>query len=109
MGDLNGHIGLDGKRVNVNGQMILKFAGNKLKVKNWELENPTTWQEKQCETAIDYILVNDRVQNIDISDHIMIGITCGTGTTKIKGKRKGNLGEKWKLKRSELEKDIKES
>ena len=33
MGDLNGHIGLDGKRVNVNGQMILKFAGNKLKVK----------------------------------------------------------------------------
>ena len=44
MGDLNGHIGLDGKRVNVNGQMILKFAGNKLKKKrqkktgNWKIQ-----------------------------------------------------------------------
>lgn len=45
LGDLNGHIGLMEETVNRNGQLILDFAGDsEMKIKNWELENPVTWE-----------------------------------------------------------------
>ena len=87
-GDMNGHIGLINEKVNRNGQMLLDFAEcTKLKIKHWELENPATWHDNTGEAAIDYILVNKKVQekgctiwkneDINISDHFLIGVTCG--------------------------------
>ena len=67
--------------------MLLDFVDcTKLKTKNWELENPTTWHDSNAESASDYILVNKKVEeggcmiwkneDINISDHFLIGITC---------------------------------
>ncbi|KAG0726595.1 hypothetical protein GWK47_036224 [Chionoecetes opilio] len=62
MGDMNGHIGLMEERVNRNGELLLDFAERSgCRIKNWELENPTTWRDRNNESAIDYILVNEPV------------------------------------------------
>lgn len=63
MGDLNGHTGLLDKCVNGNGQLVLDFVDRVgCKIKNWELENPLTWKDRNNESAIDYILENDAVE-----------------------------------------------
>ena len=107
MGDLNGHIGLNNERTNINGTMILEFAENRdMKIKNWELENTITWRDRGAESAIDYIPVNNEVrkkkctiwknEELDISDHVLIGLTCGEGR-KDREKAKTKWREKWNL------------
>ena len=106
MGDLNGHTGLNSDRVNGNGKMILDFVEQtRMKMKNWELEDPITWRDRGAESAIDYIIINDKVEKygcgiwkneqVDISDHILIGITCGK-TKQQKKVVKSGWREKWK-------------
>ena len=108
MGDLNGHIGLMEETVNRNGQLILDFVGDTgMRIKNWELENPVTWRDRRSESAIDYVIVNEQVEKqgcrmwkdegVDISDHFLIGITCGK-TRKGSGVRKEGWKEKWNIK-----------
>ena len=109
MGDFNGHVGQLNEKANANGQMLLDFIESTGYImKNWELENPVTWRSNGHESAIDYIIVNNEVskleistwknEDIDISDHFMIGITCR------RSKRKNNVQkevwrEKWNLKK----------
>ncbi|KAG0711800.1 hypothetical protein GWK47_019838 [Chionoecetes opilio] len=108
MGDMNGHIGLMEERVNRNGEMLLDFAEmSGCRIKNWELENPATWRDRNNESAIDYILVNESVdrqgcriwknEDVDISDHSMIGITWGKHREENKAK-KVIWKEKWDVK-----------
>ena len=111
MGDLNGHIGLMEETVNRNGQLILDFVGDTgMRIKNWELENPVTWRDRRSESAIDYVIVNEQVEKqgcrmwkdegVDISDHFLIGITCGK-TRKGSGVRKEGWKEKWNIKNAD--------
>ena len=109
MGDFNDHIGQLNEKVNKNGQMILDFIESTgCIVKNWELENHVTWRNNGHQSAIDYIIVNSEVDNlitttwknedIDISDHILIEITCRR--SKIKNNvSKEVWREKWNLKK----------
>lgn len=105
MGDLNGHIGLNNERVNTNGRLILEFVEKAgVKIKNWELENPITWRDKRTESAIDYIIINKEMERegcriwkneeIDISDHTMIGITCKKNES-LRKRKKEEWREKW--------------
>ncbi|KAG0715447.1 hypothetical protein GWK47_011916 [Chionoecetes opilio] len=108
MGDMNGHIGLMEERVNRNGELLLDFSEKSgCRIKNWESENPTTWRDRNNESAIDYILVNESVnrqgcriwknEDVDISDHSMIGITCGKHREENNAK-KVIWKEKWDVK-----------
>ena len=59
MGDFNGHIGLKNEPMNQNGDMLLNFVDKgQLTIKNWELEDTTTWRDRRAESAIDYIIIN---------------------------------------------------
>lgn len=119
MGDFNGHIGLNNMPVNKNGDMLLDFQEKtNLKIKNWELEDPITWRDRGQESAIDYILVNEEIEKedcriwkneeVDIADHIMIGITCGkvnktNKTPRAVWKRKWNTSNRdWEKYEKEL-------
>ena len=108
MGDRNGHIGLMNEKVNTNGHMILDFIEKTgYRIQNWELENPVTWRDKKNESAIDYILVNDQIEklqtrmwkneDIDISEHVMIGISCRKNRT-CKVAKKEVWKEKWNMR-----------
>ena len=100
MGDFNGHVGLKNETVNVNGEMLLDCCAKmNMIIKNWEAENLTTWRGNGAERVIDYILVNEAADkqkmrfwtngNIDISDHVMIGLSKkSTENTKRQGKKK---------------------
>ena len=85
MGDFNGHTGMKNEAVNWNGEMLLDYCDKtNMIIKNWEVENLTTWRGNGAETVIDYVLVNEAAdkqemrfwsnENIDISDHVMIGL-----------------------------------
>jgi len=111
LGDLNGHIGLMEETVNRNGQLILDFIGDTgMRIKNWELENPVTWRDRRSESAIDYVIVNEQVEKqgcrmwknegVDISDHFLIGITCGK-IRKSTEVRKEEWKEKWNIKNAD--------
>lgn len=83
-----------------------------MKIKNWELENPITWRDNRSESAIDYIIINKEVgsmgsriwknEEIDISDHTMIGITCRKMNNRRKEK-KVEWREKWNTNRADWE------
>ncbi|XP_050706159.1 uncharacterized protein LOC126991439 [Eriocheir sinensis] len=113
MGDLNGHIGLNNAPVNRNGHMLLEFAESaNLKIKNWELEDPITWRDRGAASAIDYIMASEAVEKskcriwkeeeVDISDHIMIGVTCGKGGRK---EQEQEMKTEWKTKWDTLNPD----
>ena len=113
MGDFNGHVGLKNEAVNVNGEMLLDCCDKmNMIIKNWEAENLTTWRGNGVETVIDYILVNEAAdkqemrfwtnENIDISDHVMIGLSKkSTGNTKRQGKKKEKEIMKWNLAKAQ--------
>ena len=109
MGDFNGHIGLNSDPVNKNGQMLLDFTETEgLEIKNWELEDPVTWKNRETESAIDYIIVNKKIgkdtckvwknEEIDISDHIMIGMTCSNARRMGVRRAKAQIKERWNLR-----------
>ena len=64
MGDMNGHIGILGEEVNRNGQLLLDFAEvNELEILNATVaEGKVTWSDRQSESVIDYMVVNDRAR-----------------------------------------------
>ncbi|RUM30945.1 MAG: hypothetical protein DSY42_03570 [Aquifex sp.] len=99
MGDMNAHIGVLGEEVNRNGNLLLEFAEeNGLEILNVTLaEGRVTWADRMNESAIDFILVNERARRyvrdmwvdecgqIDVmSDHNMLAMTyeCGREETK---------------------------
>ena len=63
MGDMNGHISILGE-VNRNGQLLLDFAEvNELEILNATVaEGKVTWSDRQSESVIDYMVVNDRAR-----------------------------------------------
>ena len=106
MGDFNGHIGLNQEPANRNGHMLLDFAETaNLKIKNWELEDPVTWRDRGSASAIDYIMASEavekgqcgiwKVEELDISDHIMIGVTCRRGRRE---EQEQDMVAEWKTK-----------
>ena len=64
MGDMNGHIGILGEPMNENGERLLNFAErNDLEILNVTIaEGRVTWSRRQSESAIDYIMVNERAR-----------------------------------------------
>ena len=60
VGDMNGHIGLLGESENGNGKLLReKCAKMKLGILNETLaEGKFTWQRREQQSAIDYVLVN---------------------------------------------------
>jgi hypothetical protein len=64
MGDMNGHIGMLGEEVNANGERLLGFAeAMQLEILNQTIaEGSVTWSVRDRESAIDYILVNERAR-----------------------------------------------
>ncbi|KAF2356003.1 Endonuclease/exonuclease/phosphatase [Trinorchestia longiramus] len=60
MGDMNGHVGLLGEKVNENERKLIDFyQGNGFE--NWNVtvgNGLHTWENKEWEAAIDYVLVN---------------------------------------------------
>ena len=69
IGDMNGHIGLLGERINGNGR-LLREACEEL---NLEILNETmaegrvTWRKRGQQSAIDYILVNEKAREKVVS------------------------------------------
>ena len=68
MGDFNGHIGILNERISRNGELLINFASEN----NLEITNLTkaigkiTWERKgniDQKSAIDYIMVNGKVNN----------------------------------------------
>ena len=110
MGDMNAHIGILGERMNRNGEMLVEFADETdLENLNETLaEGRVTWSARDQESAIDYMLVNERMRElvtrmwidedgmIDIvSDHNMLVMECMLyGNT---GKKSG-CKRKWRLR-----------
>ena len=65
-GDMNGHTGILGERINSNGQKLLDFADeNSFEILNHTLSESrgVTWFNDKYESAIDYILVNESARN----------------------------------------------
>ena len=114
MGDMNGHIGILGEKIDKNGELLLAFTEeNYLEIGNITMaKGKVTWSRKggKEKSAIDFILMNDhmkyRIQEIIIdeekevdlkSDHNMI-------ITKLKTKEQVNMRntvqttKKWKRK-----------
>ncbi|KAF2344631.1 Endonuclease/exonuclease/phosphatase [Trinorchestia longiramus] len=60
MGDMNGHVGMLGEKVNENGQKLIDFCeGNEFENLNVTIGNGLhTWENKEWKAAIDYMLVN---------------------------------------------------
>ena len=67
MGDMNGHIGIMlGERINKNGEMLLEFM-DELNMENLNVtlaEGRVTWCAREQESAIDYVLVNEKNERI---------------------------------------------
>ena len=108
LGDFNGHVGMKNEAVNKNGEMLLDFTETaKLTIQNWDYEELTTWKGNGVESVIDYVLTNEATtkcnaqfwtnENVDISDHIMIGVTVESIEEKERGKKKVNRVGKWNL------------
>ena len=64
MGDMNGHIGMLEEPINRNGDLLLEFMEeNRLENLNVTVaEGRVTWMSKETKSAIDYILVNEKVR-----------------------------------------------
>lgn len=91
MGDMNGHISILGEEINRNGTLLLEFVEEyDSEILNLTIaEGRVTWAERGRESAIDYILVNEKARRmvrdmwideeglIDIvSDHNMMVLNC---------------------------------
>ena len=119
VGDMNGHTGILGEKVNRNGERLLEFA----EINGFEILNHTiadgkiTWVGNSFESAIDYILVNEQARElvkemvidedgmVDIdSDHNILLLKYGGKEVNLGNKeRKSNSGSKWILKNANYE------
>ena len=112
MGDMNAHLGMLGERINRNGEMLAEFI-DEMSLENLNetvAEGRVTWNARNQESAIDYVLVNGKMREsvarmwidedgvIDVvSDHNMLVVECLTlgGKTEVKVKKKKR---KWRLR-----------
>ncbi|MPC62955.1 hypothetical protein E2C01_057046 [Portunus trituberculatus] len=63
---MNAHIGLLDERMNRNGEMLEEFV-NEMELENLNVtlaEGQVTWNAREHESAIDYMLVNGRMREI---------------------------------------------
>ena len=120
MGDFNGHIGLLGERINMNGQLLLDFSEEtNLEIINMtRLDGKATWKGRDgVRSAIDYFLGNNivsrRVERLWVdeegeieikSDHCMMVLELVTKKeTKKQEKRETKEHRRWNLKRARWE------
>lgn len=117
MGDMNGHIGILGEEVNANGQMLIDFTEEYgLEILNQTIaEGRVTWVGRNGESAIDYILVNEKARRnveymrideereMDVtSDHNMLLLQYAC--VRERKKTSKPKGKKWKLKQADWKK-----
>ncbi|KAF2345520.1 Endonuclease/exonuclease/phosphatase [Trinorchestia longiramus] len=75
MGDMNGHVGILGEKVNENGCKLIDFCeGNEFQNLNVTIGNGLhTWESKEWKAAIDYMLVNhearQHVREMDVDEN----------------------------------------
>ena len=106
MGDMNAHIGILGERMNRNGKMLEELV-IEMGLENLNVtlaEGRVTWNAREHESAIDYMLVNGRMREIVlrmwideddmvsiVSDHNMMVVECliqGRSEGSVVGKEK---------------------
>ena len=118
MGDMNGHIGLLGEKINNNGELLLDFCEeNELEILNFtRVEWKPTWRGNDGKkSAIDYVLANGKIQNrikrlwvdeeeeVEIrSDHNMMIVEIQSKRDAILESKEGNkvTGEKWNRRKA---------
>ena len=114
MGDMNGHVGILGEKIDKNGELLLSFAEEcDLEIGNITIaKGKVTWKRKggKEKSAIDYVLMNNKIRQkikemiideegeIDTkSDHNMI-ITKYTVKENKNIEKRGKQERKWKRK-----------
>ncbi|KAF2343370.1 Endonuclease/exonuclease/phosphatase [Trinorchestia longiramus] len=116
MGDMNGHVGILGEKVNENGRKLIDFCeGNEFENLNLTIGNGLhTWENKEWKAAIDYMLVNHEVRQhvremyvdeneFDIdTDHRMLVLKYKWGGKEVM-QEMSSVKEKWCLKAANWE------
>merc|ERR1712136_217408 len=66
MGDMNAHTGILGEKVNINGKKLIEFAHDySMEIMNHTIaQGKITWGERGLQSAIDYVLVNEKGREI---------------------------------------------
>ena len=118
MGDMNGHVGVLGENVNVNGQMLLDFAeAQDLEILNVTIaEGRVTWSGRDSESAIDYMLVNEKARErvtkmwIDEKREIDVASDHNVMVIEFECMKEGKIEEKkdekntWKMREADWDK-----
>ena len=111
MGDMNGHVGVLGERMNRNGELLDEFV-NEMNLENLNVtmaEGRVTWSARDQVSAIDYVLVNGKMREcvsrmwidedgmIDVvSDHNMLVVECNFSSRPESGVKRER--KKWRLR-----------
>ena len=111
MGDMNGHIGMLGERMNRNGEMLDEFV-DEMNLENLNMtiaEGRVTWSARNNESAIDYVLVNKNMREsvsrmwidedgmIDVvSDHNCLIVECKLNGKKVRNEKRSK--KKWRMR-----------
>ncbi|KAF2345824.1 Endonuclease/exonuclease/phosphatase [Trinorchestia longiramus] len=121
MGDMNGHVGLLGKKVNENWCKLIDFCeGNEFENLNVTIGNGLhTWESKEWKAATDYVLVNYEARQhvremyvdeneFDIdTDHQMLVLKYKWGGKEVM-QEMSSVKEKWCLEAANWEEFDKE-
>ncbi|KAF2344204.1 Endonuclease/exonuclease/phosphatase [Trinorchestia longiramus] len=121
MGDMNGHVGILGEKVNETGRKLIDFfEGNEFENLNVTIGNGLhTWESKEWKAAIDYVLVNHEARQhvremyvaeneFDIdTDHRMLVLKYKWDEKEVMQKM-STVKEKWCLKAASWEEFDKE-
>ena len=117
LGDMNGHIGILGERMNKNGELMREMCENaSLEILNETIaEGKVTWCGREFKSAIDFVLVNENARKSVLSmwideerefngdsDHNLLQVVydCDIkGVNKAERKR-----SKWRLNAADWEK-----
>ena len=111
VGDMNGHIGLLGERINANGSMLREACEEEsLEILNETVaEGKVTWCRREQQSTVDYVLANEharkKVMSVFIdeerefsvnTDHnlLLVRYECGM----VERKRMNQRCAKWKLR-----------
>ncbi|KAF2354818.1 Endonuclease/exonuclease/phosphatase [Trinorchestia longiramus] len=120
VGDMNGHVGILGEKVNENDRKLIDFCeGNEFENLNVTIRNGLhTWESKEWKAAIDYVLMNHEARQhvremyvdenkFDIdTDHRMLVLST-YGVEKVM-QEMISVKEKWCLKAANWEEFDKE-
>ena len=103
VGDFNAHTGQLGEPLNKNGKLLMELVeGNNLTILNgtMECEGKVTWEGRGHKSAIDYMLVNQKMlekykymkidedrELTDLSDHCVLRVMLALKTEKVRQKQ----------------------